>query len=79
MPFAATWMDSDSIILSEANQTEKDKQNMVSLICESKMENDTNELIYKIETDNELNGYQGEGKAEGWIGSLGLTISQCYI
>ena len=44
-----------------------------------KMENDTNELIYKIETDNELNGYQGEGKAEGWIGSLGLTISQCYI
>ena len=43
------------------------------------MENDTNELIYKIETDNELNGYQGEGKAEGWIGSLGLTISQCYI
>ena len=44
-----------------------------------KTENDTNELIYKIETDNELNGYRGEGKAEGWIGSLGLTISQCYI
>lgn len=41
--------------------------------------NNTNELIYKIETDNELNGYRGEGKAEGWIGSLGFTISQCYI
>ena len=25
MPFAATWMDLDIIILSEVNQTEKDK------------------------------------------------------
>ena len=30
MPFAATWMDLEIIILS---QTEKDKWHMVSLIC----------------------------------------------
>ena len=33
MPFAATWMDLESIILSEASQKEKDKYHMILLIC----------------------------------------------
>ena len=33
MPFAATWMDLEIIILSEISQKEKDKQHMISLIC----------------------------------------------
>ena len=33
MPFAATWMDLEIIILSEVNQTEKDKYHMILLIC----------------------------------------------
>ena len=33
MPFAATWMDIEIIILSEVSQTEKDKYHMMSLIC----------------------------------------------
>ena len=33
MPFAATWMDLEIIILSEANQTEKGKYHMILLIC----------------------------------------------
>ena len=33
MPFAATWMDLEIIILSEVCQTEKDKYHMISLIC----------------------------------------------
>ena len=33
MPFAATWMDLDIIILSEVSQTEKDKYHMISFIC----------------------------------------------
>ena len=34
MPFAATWMDLEMIILSEVSQTEKDKYHTISLICE---------------------------------------------
>ena len=30
MPFAATWMDLEMIILSEVSQTEKDKYHMIS-------------------------------------------------
>ena len=33
VPFAATWMDLEIIIVSEVSQTEKDKYRMMSLIC----------------------------------------------
>jgi len=38
MPFAATWVDSEIIVLSEVSQKEKDKKekdkyHMISLIC----------------------------------------------
>ena len=33
MPFEATWMTLEIIILSEINQTENDKYHMISLIC----------------------------------------------
>ena len=33
MPFAATWMDLEIIILNEVNQTEKDKYHMITLLC----------------------------------------------
>ena len=33
MPFAATWIDLENIMLSEISQTEKDKYCMKSLIC----------------------------------------------
>ena len=33
MPFAATWMDLEIIILSEVSQTEKEKYHMISLTC----------------------------------------------
>ena len=34
MPFAATWMNIDIIILSDVSQKEKAKYHMISLICE---------------------------------------------
>ena len=33
MPFAATWMDLEIIILSEISQAEKDKYHLMPLIC----------------------------------------------
>ena len=33
MPFAATWIDLEIIILSEVSQTEKDKYHIILLIC----------------------------------------------
>ena len=33
MPFAATWMDLEIIILSEVSQTRKDKYHVISFAC----------------------------------------------
>ena len=33
IPFSATWMDPEIIILSEVSQTKKDKYYMILLIC----------------------------------------------
>ena len=35
MPFAATWMELEGIMLSEISQSEKDRYHMFSLICGS--------------------------------------------
>ena len=33
MPFAATWMDLEIVILTDVSQTEQDKYRMISLVC----------------------------------------------
>ena len=64
MPFAATWMDLEIIILSKV----RDKCHLISLIC-GILRNDTNELIYKTETDsqteNKLMVTKGKRKGGG--------------
>ena len=54
-------MDPEIIILSEVRQTEKDKYHMMLLICGTLKKNDTNELIYKTETDSQTQ------KTEVWL------------
>ena len=53
MPFAGIWMDLEIVILGEVSQAEKVKYH-ISLTCRIlKKKSDTNELIYKIETDSQ--------------------------
>ena len=53
MSFAATWRDLETVILSEASQTEKDKYPMILLIC-GILKNGANELIYKTEIESQM-------------------------
>ena len=51
-------MDLEIIIVSEVNQTEKDKYNIAYM---QNQKNDTNELIYKTEIEKELRINKGRG------------------
>ena len=50
MPFSATWMQLELLILSEVSQKEKDKYHMISPMWNLKY--GTNDPIYKTETDH---------------------------
>ena len=49
MPFAATWIDLEIVILSETSQTQKDKF-MIQFICDI-LKKYMNEFIYKAEVE----------------------------
>ena len=50
MPFTATWMDLEIIIVSEINQAEKDKYSVITYMRNIK--NNLGESIHKTETDS---------------------------
>ena len=51
MPFAATWMDGETVRLSKIRQ--KKTIMMISLIC-GILKNGTNEFIYKTEIESQM-------------------------
>ena len=51
MPFAATWMDLEIIILSKVSQRERQIPYDITYVWNLKY--DTNELIYETETDSQ--------------------------
>ena len=64
MPFAATWMDLEIIILSEVSH----RQISYDITYMWNLKYDTNELIYKTETDSQTektNLWFPKGKGEG--------------
>ena len=71
MPFAATWMELETLILSEVSQKEKDKYHMISHIWN--LIYGTNEPFHRKENHGlgeYTCGYQGEEGTE-WDG-LGI-------
>ena len=75
MPFAATWMELETLILSEMSQKDKDKYHMISLNTWN-LKHGTNEAIYETETDSQTENRvlvaEGEEEGAGWLGILGL-------
>ena len=75
MPFAATWMQLEVLILSEVSQKEKDKHHDITQMWNLNYE--TNQQVYKTETDSQTwrtDLWLSRGRAgERRIGSLGLA------
>ena len=70
MPFAATWMELKTLILSEINQKEKDKYYMISLIS------GTSEPFHRKENHGlgeKTCGCQGRGEGLGWTWNFGFN------
>ena len=62
MPFAATWMDLEIIILSEVSQTETDKYYTILLICRILKRDTKQKQTHRLR--EQTYGYQG-GRAGG--------------
>ena len=54
MPFAATCVDLEIVILSEVSQKQKDNIIWYHLYMESEKKKGTNELIYKTEVESQM-------------------------
>ena len=72
MPFAATRMELETLILSEVSQKEKGKYHMISHTWN--LIYSTNEFTEKkiMDLENRLVVAKEEGEGVGWIGNLGL-------
>ena len=81
MPFAATWMELKTLILSEVSQKDKDKYHMVLLISGIKYMAQMNLSTEKkiMDLEKRLVVTKGEGEGVGWTGSLGLVDPDCCI
>ena len=81
--FTATWMNLETIILSEVSQTQKDKYHITYMWNLKKTPKDKIQLIYKTETDPQTEnnyGYQrGKGEEGRIYRSLGLLDMHYYI
>ena len=82
MPFAATWMELEILILSEVSQKEKDKYHVMSLICGIKVRHKwtyPQNRNRPMDMENRLVVATGKGEGVGWTGSMGLVDANYYI
>ena len=82
MPFAATWIGLEIILLSEVNQKEKDKYHMIFLTCRiynmMKMNWSTKQKQTHRHREQACD-YQGGGEGEGGIDTRSYCIAQGII
>ena len=86
LPFAATWMDLEIIILSGVSQTEKDKYHMIMLICgifKKVIQMSLMSLCTKQKQTHRLQkqtyGYQRGNVGGGGRNKLGVGINICTL
>ena len=72
MPFTATWMELEFIILSEVTQEEKDRYYMILFICAIENMTQRQNRSRLTDVENRLVVGQG-GEGVGMIVSLGLA------
>ena len=72
MPFAATWIDLDRIILSEVSQTEKDKYHIIPNMWESKKVMQLNLFIKLKQTHSHRKQTYGYQRGKNRRDKLGL-------
>jgi hypothetical protein len=77
MPFAAIWMDLESVTLSEVSQIEE-KYHVDIPYMWSPKRNNTSELIKQKETHRLRKRTHG-CQRKGQLGSLGRSGTHCYI
>ena len=82
MPFAATTMNLEVVILSKVSQ--KERQIPYIVTCTWNLKYDTNELIYETETDSQTERTdlwlpRGRELGEGWSGRLRLADISYYV
>ena len=78
MWFAVTWKGLEIAIVTEINQTEKDKHHIILFICERKKYKLTYLQNISKECKNKLTVTRVYGE-EGGIGSLGLTYTDYNV
>ena len=82
MPFADTWMELETLILSEINQ--KERQTPYEIAYMWSLKYGTNYLSTKQKQIMDMEGRlvfsrDGGGERGGLTGSLGLVDTNCYI
>jgi len=81
MPFAATWIEREMIIL---RVSQKERQTPYDITYLRNLRCDTNEPIYETETESRTQRRdwwlsRGRALGEGWSRSLGLADANWYI
>ena len=83
MPFAAVWMELETLILSEVSQKEKNKYHVIHLYLESNTWHKWTYLQKRnklMDMENRLVVAKGDGEGMGWTGSLRLVeANHCIL